>query len=66
MSAVHIVGLFAQQIEKLRIGHRHQKIKRVISVRYDDEQGCLPVTQRIQRQFIVGRQVPQFLNIERG
>ena len=63
-SAVHIICLFAKQIEKLGIAHGNEKVKGIIRVGHDDEQGGFPVAQRVQLQFVIGRQFPQLLNVK--
>ena len=64
-SAVYVICLFAKQIEKLCIAKRHEKIKRIIRIRNDDEQRTLLVSQRIQLQLIIRRQFPKLRNIKR-
>ena len=64
-SAVYVICLFAKQIEKLCIAKRHEKIKRIIRIRNDDEQRTLLVSQRIQLQFVIRRQFPKLRNIKR-
>ena len=63
-SAVHIICLFAKQIEKLGIAHGNEKVKGIIRVGHDDEQGGFPVAQRVQLQLVIGRQFPQLLNVK--
>ena len=55
LSAVHIVCLVAEQIEKLRIDHADEEIKGGIRVRHDEEQRRFLIAQRVQLQFIVHR-----------
>ena len=59
--AVHIICLFAKQIEKLGIAHGNEKVKGIIRVGHDDEQGGFPVAQRVQLQLVIGRQFSQLL-----
>ena len=56
--AVHIVGFFTQQVEKLGIAHGNEKVKGIIRVGHDDKQGGFSVAQRIQLQLVIGRQFP--------
>ena len=63
-TAVHIVGLFAQKIEKLGVGHAYEKIKTVVGVAHDEKHGRLAVSQGVQLQFVIGSQLPQLLNIK--
>lgn len=65
-AAIYIIGLFAQQVEKLGIGHTDEKIERVVRVGNDDEQRRFAVAQRIQLQLVVGRQLAQLLYVKRG
>ena len=62
--AVHIVGFFTQQVEKLGIAHGNEKVKGIIRVGHDDEQGSFPVAQRVQLQLVIGRQLPKLLNVK--
>ena len=63
-SAVHIICLFAKQIEKLGIAHGNEKVKGIIRVGHNDEQGGFPVAQRVQLQLVIGRQFPKLLNVK--
>ena len=63
-SAVHIIRLFAKQIEKLGIAHGNEKVKGIIRIGHDDEQGGFPVAQRVQLQLVIGRQLPKLLNVK--
>ena len=63
-ATVHIIRLFAKQVEKLCVGHRDQKVKGIIRIGHDDEQGGFPVAQRVQLQLVIGRQFPQLLNVK--
>ena len=64
--AVHIVGLFAQQIEQLGVDHRNQEVEGAIGVAHNQEQRCFPVAQGVQFQLIVGGNFPQFCDVEGG
>ena len=63
-SAVHIIRLFTEQVEKLGIAHRNEKVKGIVRVGHDDEQGGFPVAQRVQLQLVIGRQFPKLLNVK--
>ena len=63
-AAVHVVGLIAQEIEKLGIDHAGEEIEGVVGVRDDDEQRRFPVAQRVQLQLVIRRDLPQLLNVE--
>ena len=64
--AVHIVGLFAEHIEKLRIAKGDQKIERVVRIAHNEEQRRFLVSQGIQLQFVVGHDLPQLANVKGG
>ena len=55
LSAVHIVCLVAQQIEKLGVDHADEEVEGGIRVRHDEEQCCFLIAQRVQLQLIVHR-----------
>ena len=59
-SAVHVIGLFAQQIEKLGVHHADKEVEGAVGVRHDEEQRRFPVAQSVQFQLIVGGDLPQF------
>ena len=63
-AAVHVVGLVAQEIEKLGIDHAGEEIEGIIGVRDDDKQRCFPVAQRVQLQLVIRRDLPQLLNVK--
>ena len=65
-AVVHIVGLFAEQVKQLGITHGYKEIKAVISVTHDEEQGSFPVSQSIQLQLIISRDLTQLCNVEHG
>ena len=64
--AVHIVGLFTEQIEQLGVNHRDQEVEGAVCVGHDEEQGCFSVAQGVEFQFIVGRNLPEFRNVKGG
>ena len=47
-----------------RIGHRDEEVECRIRVGHQQEQCRFPVAQLVQLQFVVHRDVPDFLNIE--
>ncbi len=63
-AAVHIVRFFTEQIKQLGVAHGNQEIKAVIGIAHNKEQGGFFVPQGVQFQLIVGRDLPQFGNIE--
>ena len=63
-AAIYIVRLFTQEVKKLRVAHGQQEVECVIRVGHDHEQRRLAITQGIQLQLIIGRQVAQLLYVE--
>ena len=63
-AAIHIVGFFAEQIEKLGITHGDQEVKAVIRITHNEEQSSFPVSQSIQLQLIISRDLTQLCNVE--
>ena len=64
LTAVHIIGFVAQQVEKLGVDHGDQKVKGAVRIAHDKEQRRFPVTQLVQFQLIVHGGIPDFLNIK--
>ena len=62
--AVHVIRLFAQEVEKLGIAHGQQEVERIIRIGHDHEQRRFTISQSIQFQLVIGSQVAQLLNIE--
>ena len=62
--AVHIIRLFAKQIEKLGVTHGDQKVKGIVRVGHDDEQGGFPIAQGVQLQLVIGGQFPKLLYVK--
>ena len=65
-AAVHIVGLVAQEIEKLGIDHAGKEVEGVVCVGNDDKQRRFPVAQRVQLQLVIRRDLPQLVDVEGG
>ena len=63
-SSVLVICLFTQEIEKLGVDQGDQEVEGAVGVRHDEEQRRLPVSQRVQLQLVVGRDVPQFLDVK--
>ena len=63
-AAIHIVGFFAEQVEKLGITHGDQEVKAVICITHNEEQGSFPVSQSVQFQLIIGRDFTQLCDVE--
>ena len=55
LAAVHIICLVAQQIEKLGVDHRNQKIEGAVRIAHNQKQRRFLIAQRVQRQLIVHR-----------
>lgn len=64
--AVHIVRFFAKQVEQVGVAHGNQEVKAIVRVAHNEEQSGSPVTQGVQFQLIVGRDLPQLRNVEHG
>ena len=62
--AVHIVRLFAQQIEQLGVAEGDQEIEGVVRIAHDKEQRRFPVPQGVQLQLVIGRDLPQLRNVK--
>ena len=62
--SVHIVGLFTQEVEQLGVAHGNEEVKAVIRIAHNEEQGSFPVSQSVQFQLIIGRDLPQLRNIK--
>ena len=63
-AAIHIVGFFAEQVEKLGITHGNKEVEAIVSITHDEEQGSFPVSQSVQLQLIIGRDLTQLCNVE--
>src|SRR5699024_303327 len=64
--AIYVICLFAQQVEQLGVNHRDQEVEGAVRIGHDEEQCCFPVTQGVQLQLIVGRNLPKLRNIKGG
>ena len=63
-AAIHIVRLFTQEVEQLGVAHGDQKVKAIVRVAHNEEQGSFPVSQSVQLQLVVGSDLPQLRNVE--
>ena len=63
-AAIHIIGFFAEQIEKLGITHGDQEVKAVICITHNEEQGSFSISQSVQLQLIIGCDLTQLCNVE--
>ena len=63
-STVHIIRLFTQQIEELRVDHADQEVEGRVCIGHDEEQCCFLISDGIQGEFIVHGNVSNLLNIE--
>jgi hypothetical protein len=65
-AAIFVISPVAQKVKELRIHQRGEKIKGVVRIGNNHEQGGSGITQSIQLHFVVGRDIPDLLNVERG
>ena len=63
-AAVFVICLFAEQVEQLRIRQTDEKVEAGIRIRHDQKQRGALVADGIQRQLIVGSDLPQLLNVK--
>ena len=63
-AAIHIVRLFTQEVEQLGVAHGDQKVKAIVRVAHNEEQGSFPVSQSVQFQLIIGRDFTQLCDVE--
>ena len=61
-AAIHIVRLFTQEVEQLGVAHGDQKVKAIVRVAHNEEQGSFPVSQSVQLQLIIGCDLTQLCN----
>mgnify|MGYP000582803236 FL=1 len=64
LTAVHIIGFVAEQIEKLGVDHRDQEVECTVGITHNQEQCRFPVAQLVEFQFIIHGGIPNFLNVE--
>ena len=65
-AAVDIVGFFAEQIEKLAVHHAYEEVKGAVRIAHDEKQRRFPVSQRVQTQLVIGRDLAQLGDVEGG
>ena len=58
LTAVHIIGFVAEQIEKLGVAHGNQEVKGAVRIAHDEKQRRFPVAQLVQFQLIVHGGMP--------
>ena len=63
-SAVHIICLFAKQIEKLGIAHGNEKVKGIIVSDIMMNRAVFRSPSVSQLQLVIGRQFPKLLNVK--
>ena len=63
-SVVFIIRFFTKQVEHLGVRHGYQKIKGIVRVRDDEEHRRFCVSDGVQLQFVIGRNLPNLLNIK--
>ncbi len=64
LAAVHIIRLFAQEVEQLGVAQADEEVEAVVCVAHDQKKGGLSIAQGVQVQFVHCRQVTQLLNIK--
>ena len=64
--AVHIISLITQEVEKLRVEDRHNKVESVVRIGNDNEQRRFAVAYGVKLHFVGFHEFAQFPNIERG
>ena len=64
--AVHVVGFVAQQVEKLCVKDRHDKVKGVVRVSDDNEQCRFLVAQCVKLHFVGFQKLPQLPYVKGG
>ena len=64
LTAVLVICLIAEQIEKLRVDHGDQEVKGAVCIAHDEKQRRFSVAQLVQFQLIVHGGIPDFLNVE--
>ena len=63
-AAVNIVRFLAEQVEELSIGHTDEEIEGAVRIAHDQEQRRFLIPKGIQLQFVIGRQLPELLDIK--
>ena len=63
-AAIDIICFLAEQVEELGVRHTDEKIERAVRITHDQEQRCFLIPEGIQLQFVIGRQLPELLDIE--
>ena len=63
-SAVHVIRLFTEKVEKLGVAEGDQEVKGVIRITHNKEQCRFPVSQRVQLQLVIGGHFPQFGDVK--
>ena len=51
-AAVQIISLITQEVEKLRVEDRHNKIERIVRIRNDNEQCRFVVAYGVKLHFV--------------
>ena len=63
-AAVNVVRFHTEQVEELGVRHTDEKIERAVRITHDQEQRCFLIPEGIQLQFVIGRQLPELLDIK--
>ena len=63
-ASIYIISSVTEQIKKLCVHNRNNKIKGIIGIWNNNKQCSFPVTNQIQFQFVITHKLPQFRNIK--
>lgn len=61
---MHIVRPVTEQIKKLGIHDRYNKIKRIVRIGNNDKHSCPLISKHIQLHLIIACQLPQLRNVK--
>ena len=65
-AAVNVVRFLTEQVEELRIRHTDKEVESAVRIAHDQEQCRFLIPEGVQFQFVVGRQLPELLDIKDG
>ena len=63
---VDIIRLIAEQVKKLGVHNRNDKVEGIVGIRDNDKQRRLAVADAIQLHLVVTHQLPQLRDVKRG
>ena len=63
---VDIIRLVAEQVKKLGVHDRHDKVEGIVGIRDNDEQRRFAVADAIQLHLVVTHQLPQLRDVKWG